>query len=140
MVKASRAHALSRPGGLPSGLHSHAALATISAPVRSGPSFPHFKCQGSHRLSRAKLAVICGARPALRRWSCSNCERRGQRIHVSAIRTDDLIFMFRAKRRLHLRHCINKTAEKGVSDQRGKRKTAEFRTSGAKRVKTWRGG
>ena len=38
--------------------------------------FPHisaYMCQWARRLSRVKLAVICGARLALRRWSCSNC-------------------------------------------------------------------
>ena len=34
----------------------------------------------------------------------------------------------------------DETAETGVSDQRGRRKTAELHTRGSKRVKTWRGG
>ena len=38
-------------------------------------------CQWARRLSRVKLAANCGARSALRRWSCWNCERRCQRIH-----------------------------------------------------------
>ena len=40
------------------------------------------------------------------------------------------------------RHMSDKheTAEKGVSDERGRRKTAELHTSGAKRADTWRGG
>ena len=42
---------------LPSGLNEHAALATISAPIRSSPSF-HYLCQGARRLSRVKLTVI----------------------------------------------------------------------------------
>ena len=66
---------------LPSGLHVHSALVTMSAPFRSGPSFPHYTCQWPRRLSRVKLAVVCGARSALWRWSCSNCEPRCQRIH-----------------------------------------------------------
>ena len=66
---------------LPSGLHVHGVLATISAPFRSGPSFPHCMCQWARRLSRVKLAVICGARSALRRWSRSSCERRCKRIY-----------------------------------------------------------
>ena len=43
--------------------------------------FPHYMRQLARRLSRVKLAVICGTRSALRRQSCSNCERRCQRIH-----------------------------------------------------------
>ena len=61
---------------LPSGLHTNDAFVAIWAPIRSGPSLPHFMC-----LTRVKLAVICSARSALRRWSCSNCEHRCQRIH-----------------------------------------------------------
>ena len=41
MVKASRAYALSRREASP-GLHAHGALATISAPFRSGQSSPHY--------------------------------------------------------------------------------------------------
>ena len=35
---------------------------------------------------------------------------------------------------------IDETANTGVSEQRGRRKTAELHTSGAKRGETWRGG
>ena len=35
---------------------------------------------------------------------------------------------------------IVETAETGVSDQRGRRKTAELHPSGAKRAETWREG
>ena len=66
---------------LPSGLHAHGTLVTIWAPTRSGPSFPHYMCQWARRLSRVKLAAICGARSAFRRSSCSNCERRFERVH-----------------------------------------------------------
>ena len=53
-----------------------------------------------------------------------------------------LVFMFRAKRPLYLRHMsdIDKTAGTGVSGERGRRKTAELHTSGGKRAETWRGG
>ena len=52
---------------------------------------------------------------------------------VSANIMDDLIFMFRAKRPLDLRHFRqDETAEMDVSDERGRRKTAELHTSGAK--------
>ena len=83
MVKASRAHGFVSSRGFPSGLHAHGALATISAPFRSGPSFPHDVCQWARRPSRVKLliAMICAARSALRRWLCSNCERCCERIH-----------------------------------------------------------
>ena len=70
--------------GLPSGLHAHGAPATIWAPIRSSPSFPQASatiCANGSVDCRVKLAVICSARSALRRWSCSNCERRCQRIH-----------------------------------------------------------
>ena len=66
---------------LPSGLHTYGVFAAISAPFRSGSSVPHYMCKWARRLSRVKLAVICGARSALRRWSCSNCERRCERTH-----------------------------------------------------------
>ena len=60
---------------------------------------------------------------------------------VSANVMDNLIFMFRAIRPLYFRlFRLDETAETDVSDQRGRRKTAELRTSGAKRTKTWRGG
>ena len=35
---------------------------------------------------------------------------------------------------------IDETAETGVSNERGRRKTAELHTSGAKRAETWRVG
>ena len=60
---------------------------------------------------------------------------------VSANILDDLVFVFTAKRPLYLRHFrLDETAETDVSDQLGKRKTAELHTSGVKRVETWRGG
>ena len=51
---------------------------------------------------------------------------------------DDLNFMFRATRPLYLRHVsdMHEAAEKGVSDERGRRKTAELHTSGAKHAET----
>ena len=53
---------------------------------------------------------------------------------MSATTIDDVIFMFRAKRPLYLRHFrLDATAETDASDQRGRRKTAELHTSGAKR-------
>ena len=51
--------------GIPSGLHARAVLATISAPIRSDPSFHYYMYQLARRLSRVKLVVICGARSAL---------------------------------------------------------------------------
>ena len=35
---------------------------------------------------------------------------------------------------------MDETAETGVSDERGRKKTAELHTSVAKRAETWRGG
>ena len=64
MVKVSRAHGCPVER-LPSGLHAHGALATIWAPIWSGPSFPNI-CASERRLFRVKLAGICGARSALR--------------------------------------------------------------------------
>ena len=46
-----------------------------------GLSFPHYVCQWARRLSRVKLAVICGARSAPRQQSCLNCDLRCERIH-----------------------------------------------------------
>ena len=60
---------------------------------------------------------------------------------VSANTPDNLIFMFTAEQSLYFRHFrLDETAETDVSDQRGRRKTAELRTSGATRAKAWRGG
>ena len=60
---------------------------------------------------------------------------------VSANIADHLIFMFTAKRTLCFRQFrLDETAETDVSDQRGRRKTAELHTSGAKRAATGRGG
>ena len=60
---------------------------------------------------------------------------------VSANIMYDLMFMFTAKRPLSFRHFrLDEMAETDVSDQRGRRKTAEIHTSGAKQIETWRGG
>ena len=60
---------------------------------------------------------------------------------VSANIVDHLIFMFTAKRSLCFRQFrLEETAETDVSDQRGRRKTAELHTSGAKQAETWQGG
>ena len=49
--------------------------------------------------------------------------------------------MSRAKRPLYLqRFRLDEAAETDVPEQRGKRKTAELHTSGAKRAETWREG
>ena len=54
---------------------------------------------------------------------------------VSANMMDDLIFMFKAKQPLYFRHFrLDETAETDVSEQRGRKKTAELHTSGAKRA------
>ena len=59
---------------------------------------------------------------------------------VSANIIDDLIYMFRAKQPLYLRHFrLDEIAETDVSDQQGMRKMEELHTS-AKRAETWRGG
>ena len=59
---------------------------------------------------------------------------------VSANVMDNLIFMFRAIRPLYFRlFRLDETAE-DVADRRGRRKTAELRTSDAKRAETWGGG
>ena len=58
---------------------------------------------------------------------------------VSANIIDDLIYMFRAKQPLYLRHFrLDEIAETDVSDQQGMRKMEELHTS-AKRAETWRG-
>ena len=60
---------------------------------------------------------------------------------LSANIIDDAIFVFTAKRPLHFRRFrLDNTADADVSGQRGRRKTAELHTSGAKRAKFWRGG
>ena len=54
---------------------------------------------------------------------------------------DYLIVMLRAKRRVYPRHFgLDEAAETDVSDQRGRRKTAELHTSRAKGAETWAGG
>ena len=65
---------------LPLGLHTHGTFMTVWAPIRSGPSFPHYVCRRARPPLRVKLAVICGARSHLRRWACLNCERLYQLI------------------------------------------------------------
>ena len=60
---------------------------------------------------------------------------------VSASIIDDLIFMFRAKRPLHLRHFrLDETAETDVSDQRRKRKTNSFTQAAPNELKLGEGG
>ena len=52
---------------------------------------------------------------------------------------DDLMLMLTSKRIFYFRHFrLDKTATTGVDDQRGRRKTAELDTSGAKRAEIWR--
>ena len=54
---------------------------------------------------------------------------------------NDLVFVFRSKRTLHFRHfTLDETADTSVADQRGKRKSAELHTRGAKRAETWQWG
>ena len=61
--------------------------------------------------------------------------------NVSANIMDDLMFMFTAKRTVYYPHfSLDEAQETGVSDQRGRRKTAELHTSGVKRAETWQGG
>ena len=55
---------------------------------------------------------------------------------MSANIMDDLIFMFRAKLYISDISDIDEKADKGVSGQRGRRKTAELHTSGATRAET----
>ena len=87
-------------------MDTHAALTTVSAPIRSGPRFPHCMCRWVRHLSRVKLAVMCGARSAVRRWSSSNGERRYsyELTHCVHKYNGRFIFIFRAKRSLCLRH------------------------------------
>ena len=60
---------------------------------------------------------------------------------VSANKTDDLIFMFRAKRPLYLRHFrLNKTAETDVSGKRRRSKTAELHTAAPNELELGEGG
>ena len=47
--------------------------------------------------------------------------------------------MFREKRSLYFRHFRLNTAETDVSDQRGRKKTAELHTSGAQRAEVGEG-
>ena len=48
------------------------------------------------------------------------------------------MFMFTGKQTSYFRHFgLDEAAETGVSDQRGRRKTAELHTSGAERAETW---
>ena len=50
------------------------------------------------------------------------------------------MFMFTSKRILYFRNFrLQETAAMGMSDQRGRRKTAELDTSGAKRAEYWHG-
>ena len=62
---------------------------------------------------------------------------------MSANVIPDLIFMFRANDISYYifdtKSDITRRQKKGVSEERGRRKTAELQTSGAKRAETWRG-
>ena len=50
------------------------------------------------------------------------------------------MFMFTGKIPLYFRHFrLDEAAGTGVLDQRGRRKTAELRISGAKRAESWQG-
>ena len=104
MVKASRAHGVVPSRGSPRAFTRTA----LSRPFRHRFSpvqaSPHNMSQRVRRPSRVKLAVIYGARSALRRWSCSNCERCCQRIHCVRKPNGPYLIMFRAKRPLYLRH------------------------------------
>ena len=135
-MKASRAYGFVPSRGFPQACtrtRSRGHLGTDSARFKLPPLYVPVS------LSRMKLAMICGARSALRRWSCSNCERRCERNHC--IRKYSGRFN-------HVTTFVSPTfqtykdekAEMGVSDQRGWRKTAELHTSGAKQAETWRGG
>ena len=69
-----------------------------------------------------------------------NCECRYHLIHCAENIVDDFLFMFTSKRTLYLRQFkLDETAVPDVCDQRGRRKTAELDTSGAKRAATWQG-
>ena len=116
---------------LSSGLHSHGAFATISAPIRSCQSFPYSVCQWAGRLSRVKLAMICGARSVPRRWSI--CKRRCERIHCVCLCNTRFNIHTHGKRPLYFRHFrADEAAETDVSDQQRRRKTAKIDTSGVK--------
>ena len=124
-----------------SGLHAHGALATISAPCRSGPRFPHYMCQWARHLTRVKLNVICGARFTFRWWSCSHCERCCESIHCvcKCIRRFNLdvqgktVFVSPTLQ-------TKQDSRDGYSNQTPRRNRAELHTSSAKRAETWRGG
>ena len=88
-----------------------------------------------------RLAVIYGDRSALRRWSCSSCELRCERIHCVRKFSGRFNINIQGKTTfISPTFQKHETAETGVSDHRGRRKTAELHTSGAKRAETWRRG
>ena len=142
MVNASRAHGFIPSRGFPQACTRTA----LSRPFghRYSPVQASNMCTSKARpVSRVKLAVICGARSALRRWSCSNCEqeRRCERIHCVRKCNCRFNIHVQGKRPLYFRHFkLDETAETDVSDQRGRRKTAELHISGAKRAETRREG
>ena len=133
MVNVSRAHGFVPSRGFPLAF-SRTALSRLFGhrfgPVQASPTI----CASELFACFPKLAVICGARSALRQWSCSNCECRCERIHY-------LIFKFRAKSRLHLRHFkVDETAQTDISDQRGRKDTAEPTQTAPNELKLDEGG
>ena len=71
------------------------------------------------------------------RVQTANVGIRSSTVSANVIPVDDIIFMFRAKRPLYLRHFrLDETTETDVSDKGRRRTPAELHTRGAKRAET----
>ena len=137
MVKVSRAHGFVPSRGLPQAC----TRTTLSRPFRHrfGPSklprlyVPISPSPVSRQAGRdLRRSIGPSTIVVFKLWTSSS---------VLENTIADLIFMFRAKRPLYLWHSdMNETANTGVSEERGRMKTAKLHTSGAKRAETWWGG
>ena len=114
-------------------------------PVKAPPTIPCL-CQWARRLSRVKLAVICGVRSAIRRRPFSNCARCCQRIHCCVRKCNNIfkidvhdktIFIFTAfqTRRDSRDDCFWPAREEEDSRASHKRRQTSWNLRGGKSVR-----
>ena len=137
---ASRAHGFVPSRGFPQDCTRTALSSPFGhrfSPVQACP----IMWQWPRRLSRVQPAVICGARSAFRRWSCSTCERRYERIHC--------LRKYNARFNIHVQGkttLIFPAPQSGLDNKDScflsARAEDDSRAShrGAKRAEPWRGG
>ena len=134
---AGRVHGCVLSRGFPKGcIGAHDAVATIFASFLSGPSCRYYICQWTRRLALLKVSLIYGPRSALRRRSCSSCER-----DCTPIYTNSSINIHFADKTAQLSQIYVRNWRDGrygwfwrVREEQKQSFTV------AKRPKTWRGG